>query len=345
MSRGKRESQWLVIRRCLTIIRRVQRGPTDWRGLVAAVLENEGPEAYGRRQEQAKPDLLHADLGRIRRILGINLKADRRTQEYDIRDTELPLLDLPDDDLVTIAWLEQTFNPNSPKYREIQALLKRLQFYLSPQRREIIEQQRTALVLDLGQRDEDRIDPDVEAGFARALARRLRVEFDYHSPQHEDEQPRRHVVDFYEPSYFDTEGGHYYVYGWCHYAVDPQGNKKTVNDYSLYRLGRISNLRLLPDKLAPSPPTPKQYPVIYRLSKDVARYGVTYRRWINIERIEQREDSVEIHGATTNPFLAVQELMHYRSKCQVLGGPEMLDQMKKSVEKMAALYKIRGNTA
>lgn len=31
-----------------------------------------------------------------------------------------------------------------------------------------------------------------------------RVEFEYLSPQTEDGQPRRHVVDIYEPSYFDT---------------------------------------------------------------------------------------------------------------------------------------------
>ena len=97
----------------------------------------------------------------------------------------------------------------------------------------------------------------------------------------------------------------------------------------------MSQVRLLPDKLPPSPPLPKKYPVIYWLSKDIARYGVSYRRWINIERIEQKEDGVEIHGTTINPFSAVQELMHYRHKCKVQGGPEMLDQMKKTVEKMA----------
>ncbi len=39
-------SQWLVIRRCLAIVRRVQRGPTGWRGLVEAVLAEVGADAY-----------------------------------------------------------------------------------------------------------------------------------------------------------------------------------------------------------------------------------------------------------------------------------------------------------
>jgi len=37
MPRGKRESHWLVIRRCLAIVRRVQRGPACWEELVEAV--------------------------------------------------------------------------------------------------------------------------------------------------------------------------------------------------------------------------------------------------------------------------------------------------------------------
>lgn len=337
MSRGKRESHWLVMRRCLAIIRRLQRGPTDWRGLVEAVFEQEGSEVYGYRQERRSPDLLYDDLARIRNKLFVDVKVNRRTGEYTIHDTQLPLLDLSDDNLSTIAWLKQIFNPNSPKAKEVQVLLQQLQSYLSPERRESIRQRGTALIMDLKQRDADNLDPAVEAGLTRALARRLRVEFDYRSPQHGDEQPRRHVVDFYEPPYFNPERGHYYVYGWCHYAVGPDGQEK-VNDYTTYRLGRISDFRLLPDRLAPTPPTLKQYQVIYWLSQDIARYGVSQRRWINIERVEQQEDGVVIYGTTGHIFFAVQELMHYQSMCKILGGPEMLTQMKQSIKKMAGLY-------
>ncbi len=339
MARGKRESQWLALRRCLAIIRRTQQGPTDWQGLVEAVLAEVDPEAYGPQPEQSAPDLLHDDLARIRNALQIDIRADRRTREYFLRDSDTPLLDLPDEDLATLAWLEQTFNPNSPKYREVQAFLKRLQSYLAPARRQLIEQHRTALVLDLGQRDEDRILPEVEAGLNQALARRRRVELEYKSPQQADDHPRRHVVDIYEPAYFDTERGHYYLYGWCHYAVGPTG-RDTVEDYLLYRLGRIGQVKILPDKLPMTPPTPRRYEVVYRLAKDIARYGVTYRRWINIDRIEEQEAGPVIYGTTTNLFSAVQELMHYRHKCQVLGGPEMVTRMKETVRKMADLYEI-----
>ena len=336
--RGKRESQWLVMRRCLAIIRRLQQGPAGWKALIEAVLA-EDEEAYSQITGQALYKRLRNDLDRLRNNLYIDIRADRRSGEYTIHNLDTPLLDLSDEDLMTLAWLEQTFNPNSPKYREVRAFLQRLQLYLPPARRGQIEQQRTALVLNLGQRDEDRIDPQVETGLNQALARRQRVEFDYLSPQHEDEQPRRHIVDIFEPAYFDTERGHYYVYGWCHYAVTPTG-QESVEDYITYRLGRIHNLKLLPHKLPPSPPIPKQYPVKYWLAPEVARYGVTQRRWITIERVEAQADGAIIYGATPHPFFAVQELMHYRHNCRVLGGAEMLQRMRNTVQEMANLYKI-----
>ena len=39
MPHGKRESHWLVISRCLAIIRRAQRGPASWDELIEAQLD------------------------------------------------------------------------------------------------------------------------------------------------------------------------------------------------------------------------------------------------------------------------------------------------------------------
>jgi len=338
MAGGSRESHWLVIRRCLAIVRRVQRGPATWRELVQAVLA-EDAAAYGSTQDRTLYKRLRNDLDRLRHNLYLNIRADRRTGEYALGEIETPLLDLPDEELATLAWLEQIFHPNSPKYREVRALLQQLQSYLAPERRLKIEQHRTALVLDLGQRDEDRLDPRVETRLIEALTRRRRVEFDYRSPEYAAGQLHRHVVDFYEPPYFDTERGHYYVYGWCHYTVAPAG-QSAIEDYRLYRLGRISNVRLLPDKLPQTPPPPRQYPVTYWLAPAVARDGVTQRRWIVIDRIERQAGGVIVHGTTPHPFMAVQELMHYRANCRVLGGPEMADRMRQAVIDLAQLYEI-----
>ncbi len=45
MSPGTRESEWLVMRRCLAILCRAQRWPATWQELVDAALAQEGWEA------------------------------------------------------------------------------------------------------------------------------------------------------------------------------------------------------------------------------------------------------------------------------------------------------------
>jgi hypothetical protein len=339
MSRGSRESDWLVVRRCFAIIRRVQRGPTDWRGLVEAVLEQVGPDAYGHTEGASLRKRFYNDLHHIRHSLYLDLRAAPDTKEYAFYDVDAqPLLELPEGDLATIAWLEHTFQPNSPHFKEVQTLLDRLKFYLPATRRQTIEEYRLGLTLELGQMDEDILDPEVELGLREALFRRRRVEFDYLSPSHEDRLSRRHTVDIYEPPFFDPALGHYYVRGWCHCIVGPNGTF-VPHGYTSYRQGRISNLCLLPDKLPPSPPPPKQYPVIYTLSARVARGGVTRRRWIEFERVENHPDgSATVYGFTDNIFFAGQELMHYRDNCRVLGGPQVLEWMSCEVAKLAQLY-------
>jgi predicted DNA-binding transcriptional regulator YafY len=338
MSRGRRESEWLVIRRCLAIIYRAQRGPARREELIQAVLLQEGPTAYGEVEGEVLHLRLENDLRRIRKNLGINLYFDQQVGGYVIKDTWLPLLDLPDEDLATIAWLEQTFGHDSPQHDEVHALLGRLRFYLGLERRARIERCRTALVMDLGQRDEDKILPAVWEGLTRALAQRQRVEFHYRSPQHEDGLPRRHVVDPYEPPRFDTVRGHYYLRGWCHYIVGPPGRQE-CGEYRDYRLGRMSDLRVLPDRLPPFPPPARRYSVVYELTSEVARLGITHHRRIEIEATERRDDgSVLVRGTTDSVFWAIQSLMHYRYNCRVLGGPEMLREMRATVRKMVQMY-------
>jgi len=337
MPQGKRESHWLVIRRCLALIQRAQRGPASGKELIQAVLDQEGPEAYGETSGKALQRRLENDLRRIRDNLRVELYFDRRVGSYVIRDIWLPLLDLPDEDLATIAWLEQTFGHDSPQHDEVHALLGRLRFYLAPERSVVIERCHTALAMDLGQRDGDEISPAVWAGLTKALVKRRRVEFAYRSPQQEDGVPRRHVVDPDE-RYFDTVRGHYYLRGWCRYTAGPLGRYEQQR-YFYYRLGRIADLRVLPDKLPATLPSAPRYAVEYELTPQVARLGVTHHRGLEVTGIEQRETGgVVVSGTTDNLFWAVRTLLHYGPNCRVLGGPEMLWEMRKVVKEMAKIY-------
>ena len=107
-----------MIRRCLTIVRRVQRGPAQWQELIQSVYDQEGSEAYGGVQGKALRRRLENDLARIRQELMIDLYYDRQARGYTISDVWLPLFDLPDEDLATIAWLHETFGHDSPQHDE-----------------------------------------------------------------------------------------------------------------------------------------------------------------------------------------------------------------------------------
>lgn len=336
MSRGKRESQWLVIRRCLAIVRRAQRGAAGRDELIQAVLMQEGHDAYGGVEGEALLKRFENDLRHVRDDMLVNLYYDRQLGSYTIRDVWLPLLDLPDEDLETIAWLEGTFDMGSPQHDAVHALLGRLRSYLGPERLAVVERSRTALTVDLRQRDEDELRPAVWEDLNRALLSRRRVEFLYLSPQYEDEQPRRHVVD---PCrlYFDTTRGHYYLRAYCRRIEGPQG-LETCARYLTYRVGRVLELTVLPQKLLLLPSVPR-YRVEYELTPEVARMGITHQREIEVHDVEQREDgSALVRGETGNLFFAVRSLLHYGPNCRVVGGPEMVREMRSVVRALAAVY-------
>ena len=161
VARGRRESQWLVLGRCLAIIQRVQRGPADWQQLVQAAFRMEGPAAYGGTEGQALRKRFENDLHRIREFLQIELVYDRHVGGYIIRDMWRPLLDLTDEDLGTLAWLQRIFTEGAPNYADVQSLVEHLRFYLAPERRAWLMGHHSSLDLDLKPGDRDEISPSV----------------------------------------------------------------------------------------------------------------------------------------------------------------------------------------
>jgi len=182
MSRGTRESHWLVMRRCLAVIRRVQRGLVTWQDLLQAMEELEGPQAYGEGDERLRRRRLEKDLQRIREHLDVDLYYDHDAGGYIILESQPGFFDLPDSDLETLVWLEQTFGEDSPQHKEVRALLGRLRSYLDAPRLNEIDGCRITLAMDLARRDEDEISPALWQKLNRALAGRRRIHFTYLSP-------------------------------------------------------------------------------------------------------------------------------------------------------------------
>lgn len=330
-------SQWQVQRRCLAIIRRVQRGGATWENLAAAVTEQEGDEAYNQLEDEPLREAIGRDVKRIRDLLNVNISYNRAEgiYEFQLAEENLPLLDLPDEDLATMAWLEQkAFPPNTPQHAEVSDFLKRLRLFLGQTR--LTEMARRQLGLDLTQRDSNQLDSVLMGRLQRAIDSRNQVEFEYDAMECEPGFLERHRLNIYEAPYF--ENGHYYVRGWSHY-YEYKGERVIVRDYRYFRLERIRQLTVLPLTFPKEPKRFKRYPVSYQIAPELARHGITHHRWIEIEQLEtMTDDSVVVQGTTTNIFWAKQTLLRYGRKCTVLGGAELLADFTKEVAGMAEKY-------
>jgi predicted DNA-binding transcriptional regulator YafY len=330
-----------VMRRCLAMLRRLQRGPASKADLMAAVRLEAGRDAYDDAEGRALNKRFDADKGRLRDLFGLEWAYSRARGTYELLDIWEPVLDLPDEALSALAFLQETFDPSTPMHDEVQRFLGLLVSYLSPERRGDLERGRSALQVEWGQRDDDVIAPDVEAGLRKAVIQHRLVAFDYRSPAQADDAPRRHTVEPWT-RYFDSRWGHHYLRGYCRHIVGPEGETRP-HCYRRYRLGRMSRLQVLPNKLPPFPPRCPREPLIYRLAPKIARRGeVTRQPGITIlEKTAQPDGGVLVHAETEDVWWAVRALLHYGPNCQVLGGDAALAEMRRTVRDMARVYGLR----
>jgi hypothetical protein len=340
--KASRESPWLVARRCLAILRRAQQGPAGKQELLAAVYAAEGEEAYGHARGGALQSKFAKDIARIRDHLDVGLRYNRRIDGYVIEDLERPLLDLPDAQLETLAFLSETFREGTPHAPEVRQLIDTLLPWLSEERRRIVERAQGLLDVDLRQRDSDEIAPDVWTAVQTANSERRQLAFDYLSSTYEDGVPRHHVVEPWE-RYFDTGRGHYYLRAYCLWRDGPDGPSEP-HAYRHYRLGRIQagSATVLPAKLPPAPRAARRYPAIYQLAPEIARLGVSRQPALLGEpQVGEGADGwVEVRGQTDDLFLLSRNLLYYGPNCRVLGGKELLAEMRKLVRGLAEIYGI-----
>lgn len=328
------------MRRCLAILRRLQQGPADKGELLAAVYAAEGEGAYGGTEGGALARRFEEDCRRIREELNVDVHYDRRVGGYLLSSLERPLLALPEEQLQTLAFLAETFRPNSPHAAEVRQLLDTLLGWLSPEQRRVVERARGLLDVDLRQRDSEEIAADVWAAVQEAYSARQQLQFDYLSSQHDDGLAREHIVEPWD-YYFDTERGHYILRGFCLFNRGPNG-RWYPNQYNYYRLGRIvpGTARVLPTKLPPVPRAAVRYRVIYELAPVVARFGVSRRPELVGEPKLTALDGgwVRVEGQTDDLFRLARNLLYYGANCRVLGGGELLREMRGLVGRLSELY-------
>jgi predicted DNA-binding transcriptional regulator YafY len=325
-----------VARRCLAVINRLQQGPATKQELLTAVYRtNDSPADWQKLATRFENDKM-----RLRDKLGIPIRYDKRGGGYVIAGWERPLLNLPDDDIETLAFLADTFQSNAPKSVEVHQLIDRLVSWLPPERQKLVQkiagQQPTA---DLRLRDSEEIAPDVWENILEAWQAKQEVLFDYLSSRHEDGIVRQHHVQPWDLAF--TERGHWRLRGFCLFNDGPNGPWKPM-DYWPYRLSRIvsGSVEILPRKLPGVRPFGKPRTVVFELSPVIGRFGVSQRKELLGEPVITVLESgwTRVEGRTHDVFGLARNLLYYGANCRVLGGDELLREMRGLVADLVEVY-------
>ncbi len=332
------ESPWLAARRCLAILNRLLQGPAKKEALLAAVYAAEGADAYGGKTGKLLDKRFGEDKKRLRERLGVDVRYDKGAGGYVIAGWERPLLNLPDADIETLAFLADTFQPDSPHVQEVHQLIDRLIGWMPTKRQKLFRQQAGQLPTpELRLRDKEEITPDVWETVLEAVNARQEIMFDYLSSSHSDQLPRQHHVQPWELRF--TERGHYQLQGFCLFNDGPNG-AWYPSRYFNYRLSRMRDVEILPRKLPGVRPGGRPYLVIFELSPAIARFGVSQRSELIGEPVvlEMDEGWVRVEGTTHDIFYLARNLLYYGPNCHVLGGPELLREMRGLAAGLAEVY-------
>jgi len=320
------------------MVRRLMRGPATWHQLVEAALAAEGEDAYGRAEGQRLRRRFDEDLVRLRSQLGVNIRSDRSTNLYSLRDVGRGLLDLPDDCLDALVFLYDTFGPESPGAEGVTRLLDTLVSYLPEERQAYVQRRRAILSVDLRQLDEQGLDSTVFQLVQRAVRERRLLRFGYLSPRHDLPTPRFHLV---EPYGLVFQHGHYYLKGYSRLCNSPLGDFPHLG-YFRFRLRYIlpDSVEVLPDKLPPGPRRQRTYTLRYELYGPLARADVSQH--FDEMAVERDEEAgvVRVTATIDDPFEAVQTLLRYGRNCRVLEPYEVVRAIQEHVAGMAKMYEV-----
>lgn len=334
--RGDRNASWLVLQRGLAIVRRLLRGPATKSELLDAVRLAVGPDAYSEIAEAAAHALKN-DRAALATHLGIRVTFDRPLGCYRLESLgDTPWLDLDDDALAAIATIYTTFASGGPESERVRAFLDQIAALLPPERLARIRRPAVSIVLrDL---DERPAAPRVFETVQRAVAQQRRLGFRYSAAAQEDHMARYHEVEPHEIVFRD---GHYYLECFDLHSRGEQG-QVMHNQYRRLRLQGIVDddmLRVLPERLPPGRRPQRRYPVRYRLAAPAVHHGVS-RHFADMQVAKQPDGTAIVEGMTADPWDAARTLLHYGDSCTVLGGDEVLREMRKIVAAMAKNYDL-----
>lgn len=324
-----RSANWDVVRRCLKLLVMLQRRPHSTDELLNKL--------YGLGvKREAAVKRLEKDLQRLKNHWGVDITYDRSEKAYHLMQMgQLALIDLPTEALHALIFLERTFFEGVPYDNEVNALVASIKRALPEERLREWQTLAAQRGITLSMEDFDReIRHDVLEQLRRAHHERRIVTFEYLSPQQADQQARHHRV---EPREIKFHQGHLYLVGFCLYGESHKGTWD--RQYFDYRIAYIvpDSLTILAQHFPVDAPRRPRYTVTYRLTPTLARGQISQR--FNDMQIEYQSDGAAIvTGWTHDLFAARRILLAYGENCQVLGGPELLQDVRRTIIKMAQYY-------
>lgn len=330
---GTKRSSWLTFRRRLLLVRLLLRGPATAAELIDAVQAELGDEGY----PPAAASALKHDLDSLKSEYGCRIVYQRHEATYALVDLgDLALLDLPDECMEALAFLDASFPAGSalPEHANIRTLLDRVIVLLPMARQEQHRNRRTTLSLHLPG-GSGKIDSNVLATVKRAIDQRRELTFRYWST-FDTESPRTHRVAPYR-IFFRPEG-HGYLDATL-LEVKPPGNE-TIHAAIDYRLDRIvpGTLQILPQMLPPERIQPRTYNLRYWLHPVVGRRRDVAAYFPNTQITYHNDGSAIVTAQVTNLWQTRQVLLRYGDACRVLGPPELVDLFRKTAAGLADLY-------
>jgi predicted DNA-binding transcriptional regulator YafY len=335
---GKKRSSLLTFRRRLLLVRLLLRGAATKEELIAGVQRELGDEGF----PPAATSALKHDFDSLKAEFGCVIKFQRRTGHYVLRDLgDLSLLDLPDNCMEALAFLETSFPPGTdlPKHANIRSLLDRILLLLPDERKEqhTNTNQQGAISLQMPGRATSRIDPKVLSKVKRGIQQRQEIVFDYLSRYDEGDEPRRHRVTPYN-IYFTPEG-HGYLDATL-LDVSPKANHPPRYVAISYRLNRIvpGSVQILPTVLPPERIQPVVYDIKYKLVPLVARRRDVATYFPESKISYHRDGSATVTAKVTNLWQTRQVLLRYGSACTVLEPPELVQMFQETAEGFAEIY-------
>lgn len=335
-SRGDKRSSWATFRRRLILVRRLLRGPATVAELIRAAEVEQGAEAYPPAADLA----VKHDLQSLRDEFGCVISYQRAQRVYVLEELgDLALLDLPDDGLEALAFLDATFPDDAPigGNDRVRLLIGRMFALLPAARRDAIGRHFVLPRVTWAASYTENVNPRTLEIVQQAISLRRQLTFDYCSNYDTDNRSRHYQV---APYLMYLRDGHTYLDST---VLQPPPDRDRLKFRAIqFRLDRMvpGKIRMAPESIPNERPPQPVYEVVYVLAPAVAR-NRDVAHWFPETTVAYQDDgSALVKGRVTNLWQARQILMRYIEHCQVLAPPELVDLMRQTVSQMATLYGI-----